>query len=397
MEVLTIPEQDVPVYWFKSYPGAAANETTVKDDDWFRQAGAPASAADADADADSESCDTDDDDDDSHAHHHRNRAFVSSIPRSVRPAKGLALPYTTVRDNSIGAAAFADIELPAWARFLLSMGGGGGGGGGSTGRAVSAAEKRWIKDNTLIDEVVAMDPRRLSEVTNWNAQKRVGRGDGADVVTSMSVLNSTYDTAERAAHIAVCHIAARVDGVVYFKVFPGAWPHRGTGNGGEGDGSRGGGGSKRTRQKGPSGFQANRWASGFLAEVGAVFGDDRVFADDNMNLIVAVRGDKLSTSDSDDERKSGAGRGSPSGKVVARSEMSPKALAHIRHLETQLVEARSALESVSLGSGSESGTGTGSEATDRSERIKAEAAVKLLREQIREADGRKAPRWGDPL
>jgi hypothetical protein len=393
MDVLTIAEQDME-YWFESYPGAVASETTVKDDDWFRQAGAPASA-----DSGSSS-----DDDDSHAHHNRNRAFVSSIPRSVRPAKGLALPYTTVRDNSIGAAAFADIELPAWARFLLSIG------GGSTGRAVSAAEKRWIKDNTLIDEVVAMDPRRLSEVTNWNVQKRVGRGDGADVVTSMSVLNSTYD-AERAAHIAVCHRAARVDGVVYFKVFPGAWPHRGTGNGGGGEvggacssagagggvggtcsggGSRSrGGGSKRTRQKGPPGFQANRWASGFLAEVGAVFGDDHVFADDNMNLIVAVRGgDKLAGA-SDDEGKAGAGRGSPRGKVVARSEMSPKALARIRHLETQLVEARSVFESLSLH--------VESEATDRSERIKAEAAVKMLREQIREADGRKAPRWGDPL
>ena len=43
MDVLTIAEQDME-YWFESYPGAVASETTVKDDDWFRQAGAPASA-----------------------------------------------------------------------------------------------------------------------------------------------------------------------------------------------------------------------------------------------------------------------------------------------------------------------------------------------------------------
>ncbi len=36
-------------------------------------------------------------------------------------------------------------------------------------------------------------------------------------------------------------------------------------------------------------FQANKWASEFVTEVATIFGASNVFADNNLNLIVAMK------------------------------------------------------------------------------------------------------------
>eukprot|EP00418_Pyrodinium_bahamense_P094018 CAMPEP_0179028872 /NCGR_PEP_ID=MMETSP0796-20121207/9764_1 /TAXON_ID=73915 /ORGANISM="Pyrodinium bahamense, Strain pbaha01" /LENGTH=308 /DNA_ID=CAMNT_0020725017 /DNA_START=101 /DNA_END=1027 /DNA_ORIENTATION=+ len=186
------------------------------------------------------------------------------------PPAGLQLPYPKIRDNTLGAGAYADVLelLPSTAapgrpkRLLLDVG---AGRSDAAKRFVEAAKPGW--------RVVVADPYNRSEAENANAQREVEKAGGADAVASMSVLNVIAEQDSRAEHISLVRRALRPGGIAIFKVWAGLWPERGTG-------------APSMDASGDS-FQANAWASTFLPDIEAEFGKGNAYADNNLNLIVA--------------------------------------------------------------------------------------------------------------
>lgn len=186
------------------------------------------------------------------------------------PPVGLPLPYPSINDNTEGAAAFRDIlellpePLPGHSELLLLDVGGGR----------SDAGKRFLQTAKPRCRVVVADPYNRSETENAATQHAIEDAGGADVATSMSVLNVIQESQVRADHIGLLHRALRPGGIALFKVWPGLWPERGTG--------------RPAADPTQDSFQANAWASAFLPEVEAVFGPGRAYADNNLNLVVAA-------------------------------------------------------------------------------------------------------------
>lgn len=99
--------------------------------------------------------------------------------------------------------------------------------------------------------------------------------DGADIVTSMSVLNVLFDPKDAEEHICEANRILKNGGIAYFKVWAGHWPDRGSGRG-KLDGNR-------------LTYQSNQWASYYLPRVAAVFQEGNCFCDNTRNLIIAAK------------------------------------------------------------------------------------------------------------
>jgi len=137
------------------------------------------------------------------------------------------------------------------------------------------AVTNWLLANRKIDQVLVLDPFARSKEHNVAAQQKVVDNGGADVVTSISVLNVVPEVKNRIRHIVLVEHILKKGGFAYFKVWPGMWPERGSGK------------SALNEKSGL--WQANAWAVEFVPEVAAVFGQDNVRCDANLNLIVAFK------------------------------------------------------------------------------------------------------------
>jgi len=196
---------------------------------------------------------------------------ASTESNVYRPPKGQKLPYTTITDNTQGKEAFADIlglfPSPRPGRvglLLLDV----GAGKSNSAREFLASAKPEVQYR-------GADPYNRSKLENATTQQAVEDAGGADVATSMSVLNVIREPLARAKHIQTLHDALRPSGTAFFKVWAGYWPARGTG--------------EPYISTVDDTFQANAWASAFLPEVEAAFGKGQAYADNDLNLIVAVR------------------------------------------------------------------------------------------------------------
>lgn len=116
-------------------------------------------------------------------------------------------------------------------------------------------------------------PNNRTKEHNMEVQTVIEASEGADVSSSLSVLNVIEEYTERIKHIQLLFHATKVNGIVFFKVWAGSWPLRGTGQT-----------LKDTKR---NVFQANHWASDFASEVESVFGNKNVIVDNNLNLLIA--------------------------------------------------------------------------------------------------------------
>jgi hypothetical protein len=179
----------------------------------------------------------------------------------IYPSNDNFLP--DIVDNTEGITAFADLKIPASTKILLDIGGG-----------KFDSSKLWLENRYSI-QVYVVDPFCRSKEHNLEVQDVIMKKGGADIVTSMSVLNVVDTIQSRLRHCAVAWEALKPNGVAYFKVWAGSYPRRGSGVGV----------SDPFRKV----YQANRWASEFKGEVGFIFGDANVFVDNNKNLLIAVK------------------------------------------------------------------------------------------------------------
>ena len=171
-------------------------------------------------------------------------------------------PYPNISDNTEGIAGFHDLPILNGNFILLDIGGGN-----------SDSAKNWLKFKYPLLNVFVVDPFARGDEHNHAVQKVIEEAGGADISTSISVLNAIQEVDFRIEHILTLHRSLKKDGIAYFKVWSGFWPVRGTGKG-EFDVTR-------------NVFQANAWASKFNDEVSAVFGHNNVFSDNNLNMLVA--------------------------------------------------------------------------------------------------------------
>ena len=182
------------------------------------------------------------------------------------------LPYPSIRDDTEGIPAFKSLlpMMPKDVDVILDIG------GGSFDTCKQYVETKLSKALNRKVIMYVVDPFNRSEEHNECVEKIiVGRG-GADVVTSISVLNVIPNHLSRIEHIRVVHDALRKDGLAMFKVWAGSWPFRGTKN--------------ATTDKSRQCYQANTWASDFVSTVRQVFGPDApLFACNVSNLIVVRR------------------------------------------------------------------------------------------------------------
>ena len=171
--------------------------------------------------------------------------------------------YDGVPDNTEGIAAFADLPIPDTAHLLIDVGGG-----------EFDASRRWVEHRHSRVRMLVVDPFKRSREHNARALALVQSEGGADIATSMSVLNVIDTRVARLAHIATLFGCLRQGGVAYFKVWAGLGALRGSG--------------EATVDEERGVYQANAFASAFEVEVRSVFGD-AVEVVEEMNLIVAIK------------------------------------------------------------------------------------------------------------
>ena len=171
--------------------------------------------------------------------------------------------YDGVPDNTEGIAAFADLPFPDTARLLIDVGGG-----------EFDATRHWVEHRYCQIKMLVVDPFKRSQEHNAWALALVHNEGGADIATSMSVLNVIDTRAARIAHVSTLFGCLRQGGVAYFKVWAGSGALRGSGS--------------ATIDEDRGVYQANAFASAFEIEVRSVFGD-AVEVIEEMNLIVAIK------------------------------------------------------------------------------------------------------------
>jgi hypothetical protein len=173
------------------------------------------------------------------------------------------LPYPPIVDNTCGVSAFKDLFFPP-ADLLVDVGGGG-----------HDTNKEYVERNTPVKRMLILDPFCRSEAHNLSVLDEVRSKGGADIVTSMSVLNVLPEERNVHEHIKLVHYILKPGKRAYFKVWAGRWPDRGTG--------------REVLDEFRESFQANKWASEFITDVEAVFGQKSCVCDVSLNLIVAVK------------------------------------------------------------------------------------------------------------
>jgi hypothetical protein len=188
-----------------------------------------------------------------------------NITQSITSANSCITQQTDLSepDNTEGIGAFMDLEFPTETRLVIDVGGG-----------RYDLTKEWLQKHYPF-QVEIIDPfNRSLEHNNFVVNMVLAR-KGADVITSMSVLNVIPELENRLQHIRFVWGLLRNGGMVFFKVWAGAWPLRGSG--------------EAYIDVTKSVYQANKWASGFYDEVVFIFGKSNVFVKDENNLIVAFK------------------------------------------------------------------------------------------------------------
>lgn len=176
----------------------------------------------------------------------------------VHHSPATTFPYPDIHDNTEGIAGFHDLPIPVGAQLLVDVGGKYDGG------------KAWLERKYPGLVVLVVDPFRRSN--NQLCRKVLLERGGADVATSISVLNVIEKREHRLLHCRDLYDSLKPGGVAFFKVWAGFWPHRGTG--------------QAEIKQGV--YQANAWAQHFLPEVREVFGAN-VTNDCALNLISAQK------------------------------------------------------------------------------------------------------------
>jgi hypothetical protein len=175
-------------------------------------------------------------------------------PKIYRHTPINSLPFPDIHDNTEGIAGFYDLPIPEGAKFLVDIGG-------------KYDGKAWLERKYPGLNVLVVDPFRRTQTHNTLCRQFLIEKGGADVATSISVLNVIQARDHRLMHCIDVHDSLKVGGVAFFKVWAGLWPQRGTGI--------------------PHDGQANAWSQHFLPEVKAVFGN--AVNDCALNLIIAQK------------------------------------------------------------------------------------------------------------
>jgi hypothetical protein len=131
------------------------------------------------------------------------------------------LPYPTISDNTEGIAGFDDLPIPADDGLLLVDIG-----GGRFDACKLYVENKYRKQKL---QFVIIDPFARSPEYNAMSQSIVDDAGGADVATSISVLNVIETRAHRTRHIKQVHSSLKKGGLAFFKIWAGFWPGRGSG------------------------------------------------------------------------------------------------------------------------------------------------------------------------
>lgn len=186
-----------------------------------------------------------------------------------KPSDPTFLPYTDVVDNTESIAAFEDVlHLMPKEGLLVDIGG---------GRYDSAT--KWVESKTSMNMMVA-DPFNRPVEHNKEVQASVAKHGGADMVTSMSVLNVIPDLPSQIWHVWLVHHILKPGQLAIFKFYAGLWPIRGT---------------RVQTVSAPlvdptaanSQAQNNAFADAYVPVIAKVFGEANIFADSNLNTIFA--------------------------------------------------------------------------------------------------------------
>ena len=95
----------------------------------------------------------------------------------------------SIIDNTEGIGGFHDLFIPSTASNLLDIGGG-----------KSDGPKKWLEHKYPELSVYVVDPFMRTQSHNAAVQKAVETAGGADITTSISVLNVIEDVKTRIAH-----------------------------------------------------------------------------------------------------------------------------------------------------------------------------------------------------
>lgn len=168
-----------------------------------------------------------------------------------------------IGENCCGVDAFADLSFTKDVKRILDVG------GGKFDYCHDFMKKRGI-------DLLVWDPYNRSQKHNAMVQKSV-LDKKADAATSMAVLNVIAEPEARLAHINTLKEALSINGVAYFKIWPG-------------EGILKGSYIPTVNSYGFPGYQANSYADRFLREVQLVFGMENAQIHPKIpNLIVAIK------------------------------------------------------------------------------------------------------------
>ncbi|MHB1947879.1 MAG: hypothetical protein ACYCQI_07190 [Gammaproteobacteria bacterium] len=166
-------------------------------------------------------------------------------------------------ENTCGVDAFADLTFDKTVKRILDVG------GGKYDYCHDHMKSRNI-------DLLVWDPYNRPKEHNLDIQKSV-TNKKVDAATSMAVLNVIPEPEVRLAHICTLKEALVVNGVAYFKVWPG-------------EGALKGSYKPTVNSYGHPGYQANAHADRFLREVQIVFGLNNAKLHETIpNLIVAIK------------------------------------------------------------------------------------------------------------
>ena len=130
------------------------------------------------------------------------------------------LPYPAISDNTEGIAGFDDLPIPAIDNLLLVDIG-----GGRYDACKLYTENKYRKQRLRF---VIIDPFARSAEYNAMSQSLLDEAGGADVATSISVLNVIETKAHRIRHIKQVYASLKKGGLAFFKIWAGFWPLRGS-------------------------------------------------------------------------------------------------------------------------------------------------------------------------
>lgn len=195
----------------------------------------------------------------------------STKAHTYGPPKGTAMPYPDIVDFTEFIAAFTDIVtmLPDTTKLIVDVG------AGPCDNQAEWVESWFAEHRGRRISMLSADPFERSAQHNAMVQSQVEKAGGADVATSMGVVNVIEKDRDLLAHVGVLFRALRPGGLALIKVWAGYWPERGTG-------------VPTPKPWWGRYYQHNRWASGFLCTVRYIFDVNASlsYVDDQLHLLV---------------------------------------------------------------------------------------------------------------